>query len=1392
MIVENKSANNELVMAYRLLSPVLKTMVRILAVQVFEFRQKDMIYCLNTMEFTDEYSKPFVQKTIQPLVKELESQGLIIKKPKGLTCSEPVWSQALQDVVMAGQFKEIAFAVLDAIPFKRTHAGFVFRNIHEAYRAILIAVYGGEDCLDIDKVYASIRYYLPIEFWEHVPFLTLFNRPFTPWMLDVLAPAMRMAVLEYLLKEAEPILEPVEVALDYYVELLSKSSGLEENYNAMVWLLLSGKIKAHQQIVSKFKNSSSRSAHLGCALMLCNKNDEALIQFKDALVFLKKKTRKRKIFLPGYEGLFFLFALLKSEKSEDHEAALTYIDMASGDTTLCLPVTEAMRSLFQERLGLVSVLQNSLESSVAVEHLVVSFLSILVMSWIDKKKAESYIFQLENIQKKTMAAGLLWMEAEVCALLASLGHDAKHNIERSKKNHKLCGTHTLATLVKPIPKWEKTLKSLIHIGQASGPKPEPGTDKRNQRLIWILGCSETYNTCYITPRLQKLSKNGTWTKGRAVALKNLYNNYHTMEGLTDQDRRVCSTIIEEFYRTGYGYYHQVEYGFDEEKALPLLVGHPLLFLGDSLESPVELVMGDPEVRFRIDKGKINIAIHPMPDSNDSTALVVRETPSRFKLVRFSSEQLQIADLLGENGLKLPEKAQDMASQVIGSLSSLVTVNSDLAGAGSEHVREIKADPIPHVHVMPWQDGIKIELLVRPFIDTGSYFKPGRGGINVFAEIKGEKLQAVRDLSREKQLSQAVIEQCSTLEHLEEVGGQWLVADPEEALELLLDLKNCDDNIVMEWPQGEKMQVRSQVSFNDFKLNIKKDREWFKATGTLKIDENLSLDLVKLMSLLDKPSGRFVAMDDGTFLSLTHSLKERLEELKAYSTPHGKGLRFAPLAVHAIEEFTDQAGSLKSDKAWKIHCEKLKEIVTPDVPGTLQARLRDYQVTGFNWLAQLAHWNVGACLADDMGLGKTVQALAAILLYAGDGPGLVVAPLSVMANWQEECRNFAPTLNPLVFGPGDRQNFLDGLGPFDLVISSYGLLQVEAEKLAGVDWQSIVLDEAQAIKNMKTKRSKAAMALNSRFKMITTGTPVENHLDELWTLFNFLNPGLLGTFNRFKNSFAVPIERDQDKDASRRLKKLIRPFILRRLKTDVLKELPEKTEITLQVEMSQEEAVLYEAQRIKAIANIENADDKPGQKHLRILAELMKLRQICCNPALVLPDAGIDSSKLRVFGDIVAELLENNHKALVFSQFVGHLTILRKFLDAKNITYQYLDGSTAVKTRQERIKAFQNGSGDLFLISLKAGGFGLNLTAADYVIHMDPWWNPAVEDQASDRAHRIGQVRPVTVYRLVVKDSIEERIISLHQEKRDLAESLLAGSDMAGKISAADLLSLLKG
>jgi SNF2 family DNA or RNA helicase len=284
--------------------------------------------------------------------------------------------------------------------------------------------------------------------------------------------------------------------------------------------------------------------------------------------------------------------------------------------------------------------------------------------------------------------------------------------------------------------------------------------------------------------------------------------------------------------------------------------------------------------------------------------------------------------------------------------------------------------------------------------------------------------------------------------------------------------------------------------------------------------------------------------------------------------------------------------------------------------------------------------------------------------------------------------------------------------------------------------------------------------------------------------------LLGSLDSFTHKFAIPIERDGCAQARRRLKKLIQPFILRRTKTAVLEELPSRTEITLKVALGDEEAVMYEALRQRAVKKLADSDDE-RPTHLKILAELMRLRRFCCHPRLVTPELELSGAKLSLFSETIDELLQGNHKVLVFSQFVDHLTVLREELDRKGVQYQYLDGSTPAGQRKTRVEAFQSGEGDVFLISLRAGGVGLNLTSADYVIHMDPWWNPAVEDQASDRAHRIGQTRPVTIYRFITEGTIEERILELHASKRDLADSLLEGTDRSGKLSTQELLKLIR-
>jgi SNF2 family DNA or RNA helicase len=337
---------------------------------------------------------------------------------------------------------------------------------------------------------------------------------------------------------------------------------------------------------------------------------------------------------------------------------------------------------------------------------------------------------------------------------------------------------------------------------------------------------------------------------------------------------------------------------------------------------------------------------------------------------------------------------------------------------------------------------------------------------------------------------------------------------------------------------------------------------------------------------------------------------------------------------------------------------------------------------------------------------------------------------------------------------------------------------------------IILDEAQAIKNASTKRFQAAIRLQGNFKLALTGTPIENHLEEIWSLFRFITPGLLGSRDSFQKRFLTTLDKEKDKRRKDALKRLIQVFILRRTKSAVLQELPPRTDQTIFVEMTPEEVSFYEALRRQALSNISNLEEQGGKRKIHILAEITRLRRACCHASLVYKEADLASSKMKVFLDLVEELLANNHQALVFSQYVGYLDLVRQELDKKEISYQYLDGRTPAAERKKQVDAFQAGKSSLFLLSLKAGGTGLNLTAADYVIHLDPWWNPAVEDQASDRAHRLGQQRPVTIYRLIMQNSIEEKIVELHKNKRDMADDLLEGSHKTDKMSEEDLMKLI--
>ena len=605
--------------------------------------------------------------------------------------------------------------------------------------------------------------------------------------------------------------------------------------------------------------------------------------------------------------------------------------------------------------------------------------------------------------------------------------------------------------------------------------------------------------------------------------------------------------------------------------------------------------------------------------------------------------------------------------------------------------------------------------------------------------------------------------------------------------------SATDDLVVLWPKGAKMRVTSEITPSALRIEIEDHNDWFGIQGTIEVDGH-QIPLLDLLSAM-KSGREYIALGGGLWARISQEFQKRLRGLQDVAHQSQGKLEVDFTAAPVLNDLFDTQINLKACQAWRDVLKRMDDArdITPDPPISLTADLRDYQVEGFRWLKRLSTWGAGACLADDMGLGKTVQALALLIERMEEGPTLVVAPTSVGFNWMRETARFAPSINALAYRDSNRDELLQSVRGGDLVVVSYGLLQRDFEKFEQIEWGTLVLDEAQAVKNATTKTARAVRDLKAKWRIALTGTPIENHLGELWSLFRVINPGLFGSWDRFRERFGNPIEKNKDPERRAALSRMVRPFILRRTKDEVLKELPPRTEIEIDVELSDPERKRYEDTRLKILAQLAGLDDDAGKDHrFHVLAGLMKLRQLACHPALQDKKWKKSSAKLDALLELVEELREEQHRALVFSQFTSHLDLVRKALDERGITYQYLDGSTPPKQRQQAVDAFQNGEDDLFLISLKAGGTGLNLTAADYVIHLDPWWNPAVEDQATDRAHRIGQTRPVTVYRLVAKDTIEEKILAMHERKRELVAGILEGSDQAAKLSTDDLVDLIRG
>ena len=769
--------------------------------------------------------------------------------------------------------------------------------------------------------------------------------------------------------------------------------------------------------------------------------------------------------------------------------------------------------------------------------------------------------------------------------------------------------------------------------------------------------------------------------------------------------------------------------------------------------------------------------------------VLRDGSDSARLLRISPAQRRVAELVAKKW-SVPVGAKAELDAALRVLAGHFQLHSDAAAGQS-----VDAESRLRAQLSPLGESLQLRLLVQPFGSFGPAVAPGAGRARLMTVREGLSLSTERDLDAEAAHLASVLDALPLLAGHESAEAAWLLEDPELALSVVETLPQLTAVAGIDWPRGKPVRV-TPVAATAVKATVASGADWFAVSGEVRIDEQRVLGLQQLLQLAQgSRRSRFVALGDGEYLALTEQLRQQLADLQALAQSDKNGLKLPAAAAAWLAE-TLEGSTVDGDKPWARRLALLDQAaaLTPEPPAALQAQLRGYQAEGFAWMARLAHAGLGACLADDMGLGKTVQTLALLLHRAELGPALVIAPTSVCGNWVAEAQRFAPGLRVGLYGEGERAALLDAAAPFDLVIASYSLAQIDVEAFAKIEWATLVLDEAQALKNAATKRAKSVATLQAGFRLALTGTPVENRLADLWSIMNLLNPGLLGSAPQFAERFGNAIEKARDEGARSRLRRLVSPFLLRRTKAQVLTDLPPRTEIIHRVEPGPEERAFLEATRRSAIDRVSELDDtlEEGQAAFHVLAELTRLRRAACDPRLVAPELGLVGAKVQEFEQLAGELVAGRHKALVFSQFTDFLKLLGDRLQSAGIPYQYLDGSTPGPERSKRVAAFQRGEGDLFLISLKAGGFGLNLTAADYVLIVDPWWNPAAEDQAMGRAHRIGQQRPVTVYRLVTAGSIEERIIDLHRDKRSLADGILEGQDSTAPLQADDLRALLRG
>ena len=828
------------------------------------------------------------------------------------------------------------------------------------------------------------------------------------------------------------------------------------------------------------------------------------------------------------------------------------------------------------------------------------------------------------------------------------------------------------------PNWARALKEL-ELFEAAAAKPRAPIE------VWW--CVEhELGALTVSPLVKKQTRRGTLSSGARMTAARLLEEHR--ESLTEGDLRVAEQLASWAPASRAA-------GTYPSRAFAALVGHPRVVLDVRPDAPLELKR--VRLGFTALTAEDHIQLEPSLDGErlnpkqlasllrtfapGEPLFTVEEERGRCLLIDVNDDARQLWSVLEKHGDRFPPESHEPLLERLSRLESRLplVVPATLKG------RELQTETTTVVRLRLLPDvSLELELFVRPGPGAPLYH-PGVGPRDVLLSRGGERGYVRRQLPREEERARESL-RALPLEGAEEGPPLcFRMGDTESALALVAALQRPPPGIEVEWID-EKPQVTPAVGPESLKVHIERKRDWFGVSGELKIEAGR----IELAVLLDaaRRQKRFVRMDTTRWVELSDTLRHRLLAVADHTFAGKNRVEISPGAVPAVGALRDAGAEVETPPTWTLLTERLATSLSlkPKPPVSLKATLRDYQVEGHAWLSRIAAWGAGGCLADDMGLGKTIQALAVLLDRARLGPALVLAPTSVAFNWVEELRRFAPSLRPVLYAEReDRGACLAALKEKDVLIVSYGLLVRDASALAAISFGTLVADEAQALKNPNTRRARAARQLQASFRIALSGTPLENHLGELWSLFALVFPGLLGSWEQFRERFAAPIERGRDPGARLALSRVIQPFLLRRTKREVARELPPRTEIQVPVALSEEEWTLYEDARLAALAEVSEQGKglRDEQRRFQVLAALTRLRLLASHPRLYDAESSLTSAKMRRLLELLEELRGEGHRALVFSQFTSHPALVREELDRAGFTHLYLDGATPAGVRAKR-------------------------------------------------------------------------------------------------------------